>query len=69
MTHPEAARRDVLGHRPFDMDIIPTPIGRPNTTAQIGVTEVFAAPKTDGAASGTVECELAQRAEPYDITS
>ena len=59
MTHPEAARRDVLRHRPFDMDIIPTPIGRPNTTAQIGVTEVFAAPKTDGAPS-----ELAQRAEP-----
>ncbi len=55
MTRPEERRHDVRRHRPFDMDIISTPNGRPNVTARVGVTEVCNAPRTDGT--------------PHDITS
>ena len=55
MTRPEEGRHDVRRHRPFHMDVISTPNGRPNVTARVGVNEVCNAPRTDGT--------------PHDITS
>ena len=48
MTRPEERPHDVRRHRPLDMEIISTPIGRPDVTARVGVTEVCNAPKADG---------------------
>ena len=64
MTRPAERRHDVRRHRPFDMDINSTLIGRANVTVRIGVNEVRAAPTMDGTPD-----VLAQRAEPHDITS
>ena len=59
MTRLEAGRHNLLRHRPFAMDIISTPIGRPNVTARFGITEACTASAVVGTPS-----ELAQRAEP-----
>ena len=49
MRRRETARHDVFRRRPFDRDIIATPMGRPNAAARIGATQTRAGPKTSGA--------------------
>ena len=49
MRRRETAPRDVFRRRPFDRDIIATPIGRPNVAARIGAAQTRAGPKTSGA--------------------
>ena len=55
MRRRETARHDVLRHRPFDTDIIATPIGRPSVAARIGGTETRAGPKTAGASHDSTQ--------------